>query len=148
MAKLYVCFVFEAETRLPTESCLFITARGVAARSSASDETSLFTEAPQASTRSIVPLEMRAMRLCAAQTSCAAPLIALLSCVRKTSYAALTDARSWCGGVLERLSEYRGLQDAVLRRLLRPCWIPSVSHAASSGARRDEPCDAKEDKIA
>ena len=59
MAKLYVCFVFEAATRLPTESCLFITARGVAARSSASDETaSLFTEAPQASTRSIVPFEI------------------------------------------------------------------------------------------
>ena len=41
------------------------TARGVAARSSASDATaSLFTDAPQASTRSIA---QNAMRLCAAQ---------------------------------------------------------------------------------
>ena len=55
MAKLYVCFVFEAATRLPTESWRWRTARGVAARSSASDATaSLFTDAPQASTRSIV----------------------------------------------------------------------------------------------
>ena len=58
IAKLYVCFVFEAETRLPTESWRLRTARG-AARSSASDATaSLFTDAPQASTRSIVPFEI------------------------------------------------------------------------------------------
>ena len=94
IAKLYVCFVFEAETRLPTESCLFRTARGVAARSSASDATaSLFTEAPQASTVHCSHLQPLICSLKLFGEVCA-----------KLAVAALKTQRFWCEAY-ERLSE-------------------------------------------
>ena len=106
MAKLYVCSSSKRGRACPRNPALEDGARRRGPGSASDATASLFTDAPQASTGPLFRSKFDS-----APPRLVQPLIALVSCVRKTSYAALADARSWCGGVLERLSEYRGLQD-------------------------------------